>query len=220
MPAIQGGNALEAAPELAASIPDDIITRVTLVHLTNSAFGTTSSPLALWRSGKGLTTKGREMVQSLNAQRILVDLAHINPEGFWDAVDVHDMSQPLIATHTGVDGVRPHWRNLDDKQLKAIAETGGTIGVIFALPFLKRRGGPSNLDMVLEHLEHIIAVCGEDHASIGSDYDGAIVPPRDCRDGLAYPRMTQRMLERGWSATRVEKVLRGNALRVLGAVRP
>ena len=220
LPAVQGGNALEAAPELASSIPGHCITRVTLVHLTNSGFGVTSSPLSLWRTGRGLTRAGHAMVESLNDNKILVDLAHINPAGFWDAVQTHDASQPLIATHTGVDGVRPHWRNLDDKQLKAIAETGGTIGVIFAAPFLRRRGGPRDVDMVLEHLSHIIDVCGEDYASIGSDYDGAIVPPSDCRDGVAYPRLTQRMLERGWSSCRIEKVLRGNALRVLGAVRP
>ncbi|MDP6945012.1 MAG: membrane dipeptidase, partial [Myxococcota bacterium] len=104
LPAIQGGNALEAAPDLAASIPGSAITRITLVHLTNSGFGATSSPLALWRRRQGLTPRGRDLVASMNAERILVDLAHINPSGFWDAVDVHDGSAPLVVTHTGVDG--------------------------------------------------------------------------------------------------------------------
>ncbi len=220
IPAIQGGNALDAAPDLAASIPDDMITRVTLIHLTNSDFGTTSSPGALWRSGKGLTARGKALVESLNAQRVLVDLAHINPEGFWDAVDVHDGSAPLIVTHTGVDGVKKHWRNLDDTQIKVIADSGGTVGVMFHQGFLKRRGGPRGVEMIVEHVAHIIDCVGEDFASIGSDYDGAITPPQGCRDGLAYARLSDAMLKRGWSHERIEKVLGGNALRVFAEIRP
>ena len=220
LPAIQGGNALEGAPDLAASIPGDLITRITLVHLTNSGFGVTSSPGAFTRRGQGLTPLGRDLVASLNARRVLVDLAHINPAGFWDAVDVHDGSAPLIVTHTGVDGVCPHWRNLDDDQLRAIADSGGTIGVMFHQGFLRRRGGPRGLEMIMEHLAHIIDTVGEDHASIGTDYDGAITPPTGCRDGLAYPRLTDAMLHRGWSEDRVRKILGGNALRVLAAIRP
>jgi len=220
LPAIQGGNALEAAPELAASIPGDAITRITLVHLTNSGFGVTSSPVALWRRGRGLTPRGRDLVASMNERRILVDLAHINPAGFWDAVDVHDGSSPLVVTHTGVDGVCPHWRNLDGDQLRAIAETGGTVGVMFHTGFLRRPGGPPGIAMIMEHVAHIVDTVGEDHASIGTDYDGAITPPTGCRDGLAYPRLTDAMLARGWREERIRKVLGGNALRVLKAARP
>ncbi|MCB9786562.1 MAG: membrane dipeptidase [Deltaproteobacteria bacterium] len=218
--AIQGGNCLVAAPEGPASIPGDLVTRVTLVHLTNSVYGTTSSPLALWRRGRGLSPEGKALVEQLDAQRIFVDLAHINPEGFRDAVAVHDPTLPLLATHTGVAGVRPHWRNLDDDQLRAIARTGGAVGVIFSAPFLTRRGGPRDAEMVVEHLAHIVDVAGEDTASLGSDYDGAITPPPDLRDGLAWPRLVQRMLDRGWSEARIRKILGGNALRALAALRP
>lgn len=226
LPAIQGGNALEAAPEGVGSLPDRIITRVTVVHLTSSAFGTTSSPAAVLpglRSpgpGQGLTAKGRAFVEQLDAHRVFVDLAHIHPAGFWDAVDVHRRDLPLIATHTGVTGVAPHWRNLDDRQIRAVADSGGVVGVIFAAIFLRRRGGPSNLDMVLEHLEHLIRVGGEDVAALGSDYDGAIVPPPDLRDGLAWPRLVQRMLERGWPEARIRKVLGANFLRSFRELRP
>jgi membrane dipeptidase len=217
---IQGGNALEAAPEGPASIPDDAIVRVTLVHLTNSAFGITSSPFKLWKGKRGLTPVGKRFVEQLNAQRIFVDLAHINPAGFWDAVEVHDKTQPLIATHTGVCGVKPHWRNLDDAQLKAIADTGGTVGVIFATNFLKPRGLRNGPDLIVAHLAHIIDTVGEDFASIGSDYDGAIIPPKGLRSIDCYPRVVQAMLDRGWGPERIQKILGGNALRALGALRP
>ncbi len=76
-------------------------------------------------------------MRRLNEKRIFVDLAHISKRGFWDAVEVHDKSQPLMVTHTGVSGVYEHWRNLDDDQLRAIADSGGTIGVMYQSSFLE-----------------------------------------------------------------------------------
>ncbi len=218
---IQGGNALQAAPGyLDALGPDQPIVRVTLVHLTNAAFGVTSSPLRLWRGRTGLTQAGRDYVANLNAHRVFVDLAHIHTTSFWEAVAVHDRTQPLIATHTGVTGVKPHWRNLDDDQLRAIAETGGVIGVIFASNFLRPRGMPNDADVVLHHMEHIVNVAGEDAVAVGSDYDGAITPPPDLRDGLAYGRLVARMLARGWSEGRIRKALGLNFLASLDRLRP
>jgi membrane dipeptidase len=217
--AIQGGNALQAAPDLDAALADGLVTRVTLVHLTDSGFGGTSSPLSL-RRHRHLTEAGREFVQTLDRHRVFVDLAHIAAEGFWDAVEVHDRSLPLIATHTGVSGVKPHWRNLDDRQLRAIAETGGVVGIIFAGNFLARAGGPRGAGMVIEHMEHVIAVAGEATAALGTDYDGAVVPPQGLRDGLGVPRLVDAMLARGWPASRILAVLGGNALRAWQHLRP
>jgi membrane dipeptidase len=115
-----------------------------------------------------------------------VDLAHINRAGFFDAVGVHDKSQPLLVTHTGVDGVHPHWRNLDD----------------------------------VRHLQYIADTVGEDFASLGSDWDGAIIPPRDLGTPLELPRLVELMLRRGWSAERIQKILGGNFLRAVAALRP
>lgn len=220
MIAIQGGNALEGAPDGIASVPDEVITRVTLVHLTNSRFGATSSPGSKLRRHRGLTERGRQFVRELNAARCFVDLAHIHPDGFWDAVEEHDPSLPIIVTHTGVCGVRPHWRNIDDAQIKAVADSGGTIGIIFEPKFLKPRGGPDDSRMVIDHMQHIIDVAGEDFVSIGSDYDGAISPPREIAGASSYPRLVQHMLNRGWRPDRIGKVLGENFLRAFGMLRP
>jgi membrane dipeptidase len=219
LPAIQGGNALANAPGGISSLPNQFVTRVTLVHLTNSCYGVTSSPLAMGRRGQGLTSAGRDLVADLNANRVFVDLSHINEAGFWDAVDEHDASQPLLVTHTGVDGVCPHWRNLTDNQLRAVADTGGVIGIIFHAGFLSRRGGPRDGRMVLEHMNHIISIVGEDHVALGSDYDGFIIPPDGLRREPAYGRIIQWMLERGWTETRIEKILGENFLRCFDALR-
>jgi membrane dipeptidase len=211
MLAVQGGNCFDAAPE---GPIDRAITRVTLVHLSSSAIGATSTPTHRFRREKGLTRWGRELVRRLDAARCFVDLAHIHPAGFWDAVESHDRTLPLIATHTGVSGVTPHWRNLDDRQLRAIADTGGVVGIIFSRNFL----GPTG---VLGHMKHVIETVGEDFVAIGSDYDGAITPPPELRGGAAaYPRLIQQMLADRWSIDRIEKVLAKNFLRAFAALRP
>lgn len=216
--AIQGGNALDASPDSLDLIPDQLVHRITLVHLSNSSLGTTSSPMKL-RRAQGLTRAGKAYVERLNEKRIFVDLAHISRKGFFDACAVHDASQPLIVTHTGVSGVHKHWRNLDDDQLRAVADTGGTIGVMYQSSFL---GDPllgGKAERVVDHLEHIIDCVGEDHASLGSDWDGAILPPRDLRTPAELPRLVQIMLDRGFSDIRIKKVLGQNFLRSLALLR-
>lgn len=219
LPAIQGLNALEGAPGGVESLPDCFV-RVTLVHLTNAVYGATSSPLGAGRTDKGLTAAGRDAIAVLDARRVFVDLAHVHEQTFWDAVAAHDRSLPLIVTHTGVSGVRPHWRNLTDDQIKAVADTGGTIGIIFQEQFLRRRGGPTDADMVVEHILHVLRVAGDDFASVGSDFDGAITPPRDLAGADRYPRLVQGLLDRGCTETQVTKILGGNFLRAFELLRP
>lgn len=215
---IQGGNALEA-DNAVERLPRGHILRVTLVHLSSSVIGATSSPLRLGPD-RGLSQFGRDLVRRLNDARILVDLAHISPEGFWDAVDAHGKGHPFVVTHTGVSGVTRHWRNLDDNQLRAVADAGGVIGILFHAPFLGNRPWAGRSERVVDHLEHVIRVAGEDAAAIGSDLDGAITPPRDLSTVLAMPRLVEHMLQRGFSQTLVQKVLGNNFLRVLRHVRP
>jgi membrane dipeptidase len=214
--AVQGGNALDH-PGALDLLVDDVVVRVTLVHLSSSSLGATSAPT---RRGAdtGLSDAGREMVRRLEERRILVDLAHVSRRGFFDAVAAHDPSRPLLVSHTGVSGVHRHWRNLDDDQLRAVADSGGTIGVMYQSTFLTG-GITCRAAAVVEHLAHIADTVGEDHASLGSDWDGMIMPPEDMKTCLELPRLVQLMLERGWSDTRIRKILGENFLRVVAAVR-
>ena len=219
-PAIQGANAISGAPDGVASLPENHgISRMTLVHLTPSVYGNTSSPAHIIHSNKGLTQAGKELVESMNSARIFVDLAHIRPEGFWDAVDVHDPNLPILVTHSGVQGVTPHWRNLDDDQIRAIAKSGGVIGVIFATNFLKH-SGKKDASIIVDHLEHLINIGGEDIAAIGTDFDGAISAPTDLKTVDQFPVLVEHMLQRGWNETRIRSVLGGNFLRVLKDWKP
>jgi membrane dipeptidase len=215
---IQGGNALDRDLEALDLIPDQSVLRITLVHLSTSRIGVTSSPAGR-KKDRGLSAFGKDYVRKLNQKKIFVDLAHISREGFFDAVEVHDKSQPLIATHTGVSGVYPHWRNLDDAQLKAIADTGGTVGVIYHGQFIDGPYFGGTVDGVVRHIEHIVNTVGDDFASLGSDWDGMISTPRDMPTCLELPRLADRLLTRGMKPESVKKVLGGNALRVIEALR-
>jgi membrane dipeptidase len=127
-------------------------------------------------------------------------------------VAAHDKSLPLMCSHTGVTGVHQHWRNLDDEQIRAVADSGGVIGVMYQSTFL---GDPllgGKAESVVRHLEHIASVGGDDAPALGSDWDGAIVTPRDMQTCLELPRLVQIMLDRNWSETRVRKALGANFL--------
>jgi len=217
---VQGGNAFDRDLGALDLIPDDLVLRVTLVHLSTSRIGVTSSPLAAAGGGDGgLSGFGRDFVRRLNEKKIFVDLAHISRKGFFDALEVHDRSQPVMVTHTGIAGVHEHWRNLTDEQVKAVAGLGGTIGIMYQSSFLGDSHLGGKLASIVDHMAHVIRLVGEDHVSLGSDWDGAIVPPRDMPTCLELPRLVDDMLRRGWAPDRVRKVLGGNALRTIEALR-
>ncbi len=213
---LQGGQGVDDSIEALEALPD-VVHRITLVHLTESRIGAPNSQPR--KKDAGLSDFGREFVRAMQRKKILVDLAHINRKGFLDALDAADRTIPPVVTHTGVNGVRKMWRNIDDDQVRAIAERGGTIGIIFHPAFLAR-GMTCPLSALIDHVEHVIKVGGEDAASLGSDYDGMIMLPDGFVDVTHQPKLVAEMLARGWSATRIGKVLGANFLRVLKAVRP
>lgn len=216
--AVQGGNAFGGGALDVPAVPEGFLTRVTLLHLTDSPLGATSSPLG--RGDRALTEAGAEMVEALNERRVIVDLAHISRPGFWQALDVHARDLPPIVSHTGVCGVHESWRNLDDDQVWAIAGRGGVVGVMYHRGFLGRPSWKVTADTVAAHLTHIVNVGGEDAAALGSDWDGMITTPRDMPTVLELPVLVEHLLRRGLSDDVVRKLLGANYLRVVGAVRP
>ena len=216
---IQGGNALEVSiddfdlPELRD------LSLVTLLHFTRSRIGAPALPWYLRFGRQGLTPFGADYVRKLNERRILIDLAHLGERGFWEALSVHDKTQPITISHAACQAVHGHFRNVSDAQIKAIADRGGVIGIIFNTAFLGGSLFRGRAERVAAHIDHAVRLVGADHVSLGSDFDGAIVPPRDLRSVLELPRLVALMLERGMRETDVQKVLGGSFLRLLGALR-
>lgn len=205
---IEGGHALEGRIEKLEHFARRGVRYLGLCHFSANelcypAYGSGRA------DGEGLTPFGCEVVERAGELGVIVDLAHINKRGFLDACRLS--RSPPIVSHTGVLGVFEHWRNIDDEQLRAVAAKGGVAGVIFCPRYLGRDGiGP-----VVEHLRHIIDVCGEDTPALGSDWDGFIIPTKDLCDAARLPLLTDALLAGGFSEETIAKILRRNALRVL-----
>lgn len=127
--------------------------------------------------GKGLTDAGRELVRACDDLGVLVDLSHLTETGFWDVAGL--TSRPLVASHSNAHAISPSARNLTDRQLDAIAESGGLVGLNFNAGFL-REDCADNTDVpitqMIRHLDHLLGRLGESGVALGSDFDGCRLP--------------------------------------------
>lgn len=210
---IEGAHALGGRIEALERFAARGVRYLGLVHFTENECG---APAYGWgaRADAPLTRFGHAVVEACEALGVIVDLAHINARGFHDACAI--ARRPPIVSHTGVSGAYTMWRNIDDAQLRAVADKGGVVGVIFCPRYLGRDG----VEAVVDHLMHIVKVAGEDAPALGSDWDGFIVPTRGLEAPDKLPTLTDALLARGLSREAVAKILRGNVLRVLEAAPP
>lgn len=165
--------------------------------------------------GAGLTDHGLRLVKRCDALNIMLDLSHLNEAGFWDVAS--HSTKPLVATHSNAHAICPHSRNLTDKQLAAIRESDGMVGLNFAVAFLRDDGrmvADVPLEQMLKHLDHLIEHLGEDRVGFGSDYDGAIVPEA-LASCAGLPELRHAMAKHGYNDALMSKLCHGNWLRVL-----
>lgn len=205
---IEGAHALEGNLDNVARFANRGVRYIGLLHFSANEAGYPAYGRGR-RDDAGLTSWGFELVRACEEQGVIVDLSHINKRGFIDACRASN--KPPIVSHTGVLGAFEHWRNIDDEQLRAVADKGGVVGVIFCPAFV----GGDGLEPVVKHLRHVIDVVGEDCAALGSDWDGFIVPTQPLRDPRGLPLLTDALLQAGVSKQAVGKILRGNVMRVL-----
>ncbi len=167
-------------------------------------------------TGPGLTDLGKALIGACNRLRILIDLSHLNERGFWDTAEIS--KAPLVATHSNAHAISPHSRNLTDRQLRAIGESGGLAGVNFAVSFLRpdgRHDRDTPVDLIIQHIEHMLEHAGEDSVGFGSDFDGAMIPA-ELGNAAGLQSLVQAMRQRGFSKPLIEKLCFRNWLRVLG----
>ena len=211
---LEGAHGLGGDVEALTELRDQGLRYVGLAHFSKNLACT---PAFGWRSNHDdpLTDHGRDLIDGLCHERVLVDLAHINRPGFLEAAE--RATRPVIVSHTGVRGAHDVWRNIDDDQLRAVADTGGVICIIFAPVFLNA-GLFGTCDGVVTHIQHVINTVGEDHVGIGTDLDGFVVPPTDFPDISHMPRLTHLMLEAGMKEETIRKTLGANMLRTFREV--
>lgn len=191
---------------------------LTLVHFYRNLLGDSVFDMG---SGGGLSDFGVAVVKEMNALGMLVDLAHLSPKGFFEALEVSE--QPVIDSHAGCMALATHVRNVTDDQLRALGQAGGVIGLGMVGPFIDP--DEPNLSRFLDHVEHAVEVAGIDHVGLGSDlnvgHTAPYSPPHGfpgLEDMRKLPGITQGLLDRGFSENDVSKVLGGNLLRVFRQV--
>jgi membrane dipeptidase len=165
----------------------------------------------------GLSALGRAVVQRAEALGMLVDVSHAADALFWSVLET--TRGPVVASHSDARALTPHPRNVTDDMVAAIARRGGVVGVNFHHEFLAE-GGEATVDDVFRHLEHLLAVGGEEAVAFGSDFDGIPKPPRGLEDVRGFSLLLEAMARRGWSDETIERVAGGNARRVLASVLP
>lgn len=198
---IEGAHALEGRVERVAELHRRGVRFMSLTHLSNNALGGSSFPLM---GNRGLTAHGREVLEAMVEHGMAVDLAHASRRTAADIL-AHPGAVPFCS-HGGVTAEADNWRNLTDDVLRAVADRGGVVGIIFATVYL----GGRTLEDVCRHIEHAVRVMGEDAVALGSDFDGMVPLPRGMRDVRDLPRLTQALLSRGHPEARVEKILGEN----------
>lgn len=149
---------------------------------------------------------------------MLIDVSHMNERAFWDTLEIID--QPVVATHSNAHALCAQARNLTDRQLAAIKQNGGMVGVNFDVAFLRadgQRNTQTSLDVIVDHLEYLIDHLGENHVGFGSDFDGCLLPD-ELSDISQIFRLIERMQQRHCSDALIKKVTSENWLRVLGRI--
>ncbi len=165
--------------------------------------------------GPGLTELGVALVKGCNELRMVIDLSHLNEAGFWD-VAKHSAA-PLVASHSNVHAISPASRNLSDRQLDAIRDSDGLVGLNFHVGFLRPDGDRDPdvpLAVMLDHLDALLERLGPTRVGLGSDFDGATMPSA-IGDAAGLPALIAAMRERGYDEGLIRAVACDNWLRVL-----
>ncbi len=167
-------------------------------------------------SGKsGLSDFGIKVITRMNLLGMLIDVSHLNEPGFWDVLKVSN--KPIIASHSCAKALCNHPRNLNDRQLRALADNKGVVGINFCPDFLNS-DGQASIDDVVRHICHIVDIAGVDTIGFGSDFDGIPYTPYGLENAAMYPLLLEKLEEYGFNQLEMAKICHGNFVRVLSDV--
>lgn len=167
--------------------------------------------------GSGLTEAGKALVRGCNELGILIDLSHLNEAGFWDVARLS--TAPLVATHSNAYGLCPSSRNLTDKQLEAIRESDGMVGLNFMAMFLDENGRSDRhlpLSTLVRHIDYLVERLGISRVGFGADMSLSHAPiPYAIGDVGGYGRLVAALRQAGYDNDALHQITHGNWLRVL-----
>jgi membrane dipeptidase len=165
----------------------------------------------------GLSPFGVEVVKEMNRLGMMIDVSHTADSTFYDVLEATEA--PVIASHSSVDGVKEHARNLSDDMLRALAKNGGVIHIDTVIKYIDPVERPKTpLSVFIDHIAHAIEVAGADHVGLGLDYGYDAPAPEGLEHVGKLGAVTYELLKRGYDEETVRKVLGENTLRVMAEV--
>lgn len=167
-------------------------------------------------TGSGLTLFGKQVVAEMNRLGMLVDVSHISTAGFWSVIETS--TKPIIATHSNAKTLCSHPRNLNDEQIKALAQNGGLAGITFAGQFLEEDWRNACIESVYKHIDYMLNLIGnDDHIGFGSDFDGISHPPYNIQGVQDYKPLIE-YLSKYYSDETINKITHQNVINLLQKV--
>lgn len=167
-------------------------------------------------TGSGLTLFGKQVVAEMNLLGMLVDVSHISTAGFWSVIETS--TKPIIATHSNAKSLCSHPRNLNDEQIKALAQNGGLAGITFAGQFLEEDWRNACIESVYKHIDYMLNLIGnDDHIGFGSDFDGISHPPYNIQGVQDYKPLIE-YLSKYYSDETINKITHQNVINLLQKV--
>ncbi len=164
---------------------------------------------------RGLSDFGKEAIGELNRLGIIIDVSHLSDGGFWDVA--HLSRKPFVASHSNARALCDHPRNLTDEMIRAVAESGGVIGLNQCPRFLYPGSNENRIEDLTAHLLHFRKVGGRSVAALGSDFDGisgklTLAGPQD------YEKLAHALAKEGLSEEEIDEIFYKNAERVIREV--
>jgi membrane dipeptidase len=173
-------------------------------------------------SDRGLTPDGFALVRMASMHNMAVDLSHLNRTAFGEAADA--AMGPVWASHSNAFELCAHRRNLDDAQLKRIADLGGIVGLVFYAPFIvKDASGTAPMEGLCRHIYHLGRVIGLDRVCIGSDLDGGFDHTRGVEGiptAAELPVLADELRKRRYSEESIRGILGDNLRRFIQSLLP
>ena len=167
-------------------------------------------------TGSGLTLFGKQVVAEMNRLGMLVDVSHISTAVFWSVIETS--TKPIIATHSNAKSLCSHPRNLNDEQIKALAQNGGLAGITFAGQFLEEDWRNACIESVYKHIDYMLNLIGnDDHIGFGSDFDGISHPPYNIQGVQDYKPLIE-YLSKYYSDETINKITHQNVINLLQKV--
>ncbi len=167
-------------------------------------------------TGSGLTLFGKQVVAEMNRLGMLVDVSHISTAGFWSVIETS--TKPIIATHSNAKSLCSHPRNLNDEQIKALAQNDGLAGITFAGQFLEEDWRNACIESVYKHIDYMLNLIGnDDHIGFGSDFDGISHPPYNIQGVQDYKPLIE-YLSKYYSDETINKITHQNVINLMQKV--